>query len=184
MNSVLEETKSSMSKTVEHFQQQLSKVRTGRATVSLLDPVKVDYYGTPTPLSQIGTVSAPDAKTLIVQPWERTMLAPVEKAIQAAGLGLNPSNDGTIVRVPIPPLTEERRKEFVKQCKKISEESKIAVRNVRRDHMEDLKKLEKSKEISEDDRKRGEDEIQKFTDKFIKDIDVILAKKEKEILED
>jgi len=184
MNSVLEETKISMSKTVEHFQQQLSKVRTGRATVSLLDPVKVDYYGTPTPLSQIGTVSAPDAKTLIVQPWERTMLAPVEKAIQAAGLGLNPSNDGTIVRVPIPPLTEERRKEFVKQCKKISEESKIAVRNVRRDHMEDLKKLEKSKEISEDDRKRGEDEIQKFTDKFIKDIDTILAKKEKEILED
>jgi len=184
MNTVIEETKDSMAKVVDHFLQQLSKVRTGRASVSLLDPVKVDYYGTPTPLSQIGTVSAPDAKTLIVQPWERAMLGPVEKAIQSAGLGLNPSNDGNIVRVPIPPLTEERRKEFVKQCKKISEESKIAVRNVRRDHMEDLKKLEKSKDISEDDRKRGEDEIQKFTDKYIKDIDVILAKKEKEILED
>ena len=173
-----------MQKAVEHAQHQIFKVRTGRASGSLVENLKIEYYGAPTPLGQVGSISTPDARPILIQPWDRTTLGAIEKAILASDLGLNPNNDGSVIRVPIPPLTEERRKEFVKMCKKYAEEGKVAVRNVRRDHLEALKVAEKKESFSEDDRKRGEDEIQKITDKFIKDIDGILAQKEKEIMED
>ncbi|MBL7999679.1 MAG: ribosome recycling factor [Candidatus Kapabacteria bacterium] len=171
-----------MGKAIEHFQQQLAKVRTGRASASMLDTIKVDYYGTPTPISQIGSVSVPEPRMIIIQPWERNMLGPIEKAIQASDLNINPNNDGSVIRLPIPPMTEQRRKEIVKQCGKLAEEAKVAVRQVRRDQLELLKKAEKTEGFSEDDRKRGEEEIQKHTDKFVKDIDVILAAKEQEVM--
>ena len=173
---IIKDAGSAMVKAIEHAGQHISKVRTGRASVTLLDNVKVDYYGTPTALSQVGSLSVPDARTILIQPWD--------KGVLIAGLGLNPSNDGSVIRVPIPPLTEERRKEFVKLCKKFSEDGRVAIRNIRRDHMEALKIAEKKEHFSEDDRKRGEDEIQKLTDKYIKEIDAIMVKKEKEILED
>jgi ribosome recycling factor len=184
VSDIVNTAKSTMAKAVEHAQHQIAKVRTGRASVTLLDNVKVEYYGSPTPLSQIGSLSVPDARTILIQPWDKSTLSAIEKAILVSDLGLNPANDGSVIRVPIPPLTEERRKEFVKLCKKFAEEGRVAVRNIRRDHMELLKVAEKKEHFSEDDRKRGEDEIQKHTDKFVKDIDAILAKKEKEILED
>lgn len=172
-----------MKKTLEHLQQEFSKVRTGRATAAILDPVRVDYYGSPMPLNQVGSLAVPDARTIVVQPFEKAMLSPIEKAIREADLGLNPSNDGNVVRVPIPMLTEERRKEIVKTCKKYAEDSRVAVRNLRRDYNEVLKKVEKDEHLSEDERKRGEGDIQKLTDRFIKDIDDLLAKKEKEVME-
>lgn len=184
VNDIVKEAGNAMAKAVEHAGQHISKVRTGRASVTLLDNVKVDYYGTPTPLAQVGNLSVPDARTILIQPWDKGSLSAIEKAILISDLGLNPSNDGSVIRVPIPPLTEERRKEFVKLCKKFAEEGKVIVRNIRRDHMEALKVAEKKEHFSEDDRKRGEDEIQKLTDKHVKDIDVIMVKKEKEILED
>lgn len=177
-------TREQMSKTVDFFKNQLGKVRTGRASANLIDGVTVDYYGAPTPVNQISSVSAPDARTIVVQPFDRSSLNDIEKAIRAADLGFNPQNDGVIIRIPVPPLTEERRKDFVKMCKKYAEEARVSVRNVRRDQIDILKKMEKGKEISEDDRKRGEDDIQKITDEFIKQIDQILDKKEKELLED
>ncbi|MDR0926981.1 MAG: ribosome recycling factor [Ignavibacteria bacterium] len=179
----LTQTKDLMQKALEYCNLQISKVRTGRATASLLDGVKVDYYGSPTPVSQVAGISTPDARTIIVQPFDRTTLSAIDKAIQAASLGFNPQNDGTILRIPVPPLTEERRKEFVKMCKKHAEDGKIAIRNIRRDQIELLKKAEKNKEFAEDDRKKGEDEIQKLTDQFIKNIDTELAAKEKDLTE-
>jgi ribosome recycling factor len=179
----LNQTKDLMYKAFDYCKSQIAKVRTGRATASLLDGVKVDYYGTPTQISQVAGISTPDARTIIVQPFDRSTLSAIDKAIQAAGLGFNPQNDGTILRIPVPPLTEDRRKEFVKMCKKYAEDGKVAVRNVRRDQMDVLKKLEKSKDISEDERKKAEDEIQKQTDIFVKKIDTELAAKEKELLD-
>ena len=173
-----------MLKTIDYFKNQLSKVRTGRASGNLIDGVTVEYYGTPTPVSQVGSVSTPDAKTILIQPFDRSIINDIEKAIRAAGLGFNPQNDGVVIRIPVPPLTQERRKDFVKMCKKYAEENKVAVRNVRRESIDELKKMEKGKSISEDDRKKAEDEIQKITDEFIKNIDVILDKKEKELLDD
>ena len=181
---IIKDAGSAMVKAIEHAGQHISKVRTGRASVTLLDNVKVEYYGTPTALSQVGSLSVPDARTILIQPWDKGTLSAIEKGVLIAGLGLNPSNDGSVIRVPIPPLTEERRKEFVKLCKKFSEDGRVAIRNIRRDHMEALKVAEKKEHFSEDDRKRGEDEIQKLTDKYIKEIDAIMVKKEKEILED
>jgi ribosome recycling factor len=178
------DTKESMVKTVEHISGFFAKVRTGRASVSLVDGVTVEVYGSHMPLNQVANVSAPDARTIIIQPWDRSTLQDIEKTIQSADLGFNPQNDEIIIRVPVPPLTEERRKEFVKLCKKYAEDGKIAIRNIRRDMMESLKKIEKVKEISEDDRKKGEDDIQKLTDKHIKEIDSHLEKKEKELMED
>jgi ribosome recycling factor len=177
-------TKESMNKSVEFFKSQLAKVRTGRATTSLVDGVKVDYYGTMSPISQTATVSTPDARTIMIQPFDRTMISEIEKAIRQADLGFNPQNDGTVIRIPVPPLTEERRKEFVKLCKKYGEEAKIAVRNNRRDGLDMLREYEKEKEISEDDLKRGEDDVQKITDEFVKKIDELTDKKEKELMED
>lgn len=180
---ILQHTSVAMKKAVDHFEQELKKVRTGRASASLLDDIRVDYYGSPTPLGQVASVSVPDARTIIIQPWEKNVLGAIEKAILQSELGLNPNNDGSIIRVPIPPLTEERRKDIVKMCKKDAEESRVAVRNSRRDQIEALKKAEKEEHFSEDDRKRAEDEVQKITDKHIKMVDDLLAKKEKEVME-
>ncbi|MBI4547115.1 MAG: ribosome recycling factor [Ignavibacteriae bacterium] len=180
---ILKQTEDKMSKAVEVVRQELVKIRTGKATTALLDGVKVEYYGSPVPLKQVANVSVLDVHTISIQPWEKNMVSPIEKAIIAANLGLNPVSDGTIVRVPIPPLNEERRRELVKLVKKFAEEGKVAVRNVRRDAIEHLKKSEKAEHFSEDERKRGETEAQKMTDKHIKDIDSLVTMKEKEIME-
>lgn len=172
-----------MHKAVESVRMELVKVRTGKATTALLDTVKVEAYGSVMPINQVGSISVVDAHMLAVTPWDQSMLKPIEQAIIAANLGLNPSIDGKIVRVPIPMLNEERRRELVKLVKKFGEEGKIAIRNVRRDENEQLKKSEKDEHFSEDERKRGEAEVQKMTDKMIKDIDALLVLKEKEIME-
>ncbi|MBM4170118.1 MAG: ribosome recycling factor [Ignavibacteria bacterium] len=180
---LLRSAEARMKKAVEVVRDELARIRTGKATTALLDGVKVDYYGTMTPLKQIANVSTPDVHTIAVQPWEKTMIGPIEKAILNANLGLNPANDGTIVRVPIPPLNEERRRELVKLIKKFAEEGKVAIRNVRRDTNEHLKKAEKEEHLPEDQRKKLEQETQKLTDKHIKEVDDIVAHKEKEIME-
>jgi ribosome recycling factor len=181
---IVVEATSHMKKAVEHIQQQLAKVRTGRASAAMLDSVMVDYYGAPTPLAQVGSVSVPDARSIVIQPWDKSTLQPTERAILAANLGVTPQNDGTVIRITVPPLTEERRKDIVKQCKKIAEDGKLAVRNVRRDANEHLKVAEKKEHFSEDERKRGEDDVQKATDKHVKEIDTILAAKEIEVMEE
>jgi ribosome recycling factor len=183
MDALLKDAAGKMTRSIESFKKELGKVRTGRASFSLLDGIKVDYYGTPTPLQQVGTLSVPESRLITVTPWDAKMIGPIEKAIQAGGLGLNPVNDGKIVRIPIPPLTEERRRDLAKLVKKMSEDARVAVRNVRREAIERLKEKEKKKEISEDGLKRGQDRIQKETDAFIKKIDEILKSKEQEIME-
>ncbi|MCI0472911.1 MAG: ribosome recycling factor [Ignavibacteria bacterium] len=180
---ILKATKERMMKAVEHLTSEFVKVRTGKASVGLLEGVKVDYYGTPTPLNQVGNLNTPDYHTITIQPWDKTVIPLIEKAILNANLGLNPSSDGTLIRIPIPPLNEERRKEIVKHVRKLTEEARVSVRNIRRDEIEKLKKVEKEEHVSEDDRKHAESEIQKLTDSFIKDIDAVLQKKEKEIME-
>ena len=179
---VVNKAQAAMKKTLDHLQQDFSRVRTGRASAAILDPVRVDYYGSPMPINQVASMAVPDPRTIVVQPFEKAMLTPIEKAIREADLGLNPSNDGNVVRVPIPMLTEERRKEIVKTCKKFAEDSRIAIRNIRRDHNEVLKKVEKDEHLSEDERKRGEQEIQKVTDRFIKNVDEMTEAKEKEVM--
>lgn len=180
----LNKLREQMNKSLDFFKGQLQKVRTGRASASLVDNVKIDYYGTMTPISQVASISVPDAKTIVIQPWDRTNINAIEKAIQQAGLGFNPQNDGVVIRIPVPPLTEERRKEFVKLSKKYAEDCKISLRNIRRDYIEAIKKAEKEKKISEDDRKWGESEVQKITDDFVKKVDNLLAQKEKELMQD
>ena len=183
MEELFKDTSGKMSRSLEAFRKELGKIRTGRASFSLLDGIKVDYYGTPTPLQQVGTLSVPESRLITVAPWDAKMIGPIEKAIQASGLGLNPSNDGKIVRIPIPPLTEERRKDLVKVVRKMAEDARIAVRNIRREGIERIKEKEKQKEISEDMMKRWQDKVQKETDSFIKKVDEILKAKEQEILE-
>jgi ribosome recycling factor len=183
MEALLKDAAGKMTRSIESFKKELGKVRTGRASFSLLDGIKVDYYGTPTPLQQVGTLSVPESRLITVTPWDAKMIGPIEKAIQASGLGLNPVNDGKIVRIPIPPLTEERRRDLAKLVKKMSEDARVAVRNVRREAIERLKEKEKKKELSEDELKRGQDRIQKETDACIKKIDEILKSKEQEIME-
>ncbi|TAL70290.1 MAG: ribosome recycling factor [Bacteroidetes bacterium] len=180
---VLSKTRDMMNKSVDFYKSQLAKVRTGRASATLVDNVKADYYGNPSPISQMATISVPDARTIVIQPWDRSTLTAIEKAIQAADLGFNPQNDGTIIRIPVPPLTEERRKEFVKVCKKYAEEGKIGLRNIRREQNDVLKKAEKDKQMSEDDSKWGEEEIQKIINEYTKKVDELLEKKEKELME-
>ncbi len=180
---ILKNIEDRMKKAVEVVREELVRIRTGKATTALLDGIKVEYYGNMTPLNQVANVSTPDVHTIAVQPWEKNMIQAIEKAILNANLGLNPVTDGILVRVPIPMLNEERRRELVKLIKKFGEDGKIAVRNVRRDGIEHLKKSEKQEHFSEDERKRGEQEAQKLTDKYIKDIDSLLAVKEKEIME-
>lgn len=171
-----------MLKSIEALKNNLSKVRTGRAHTGMLDHVMVDYYGTPTSIAQVASVSLLDARTLSVQPWEKKLLGAIEKAIRDSDLGLNPASQGDIVRVPTPPLTEERRKEMVKLVKNEAETAKVAIRNIRRDANEAMKKLVKDKVCSEDDERRGQDDIQKMTDKFIADVDKVVADKEKEVM--
>jgi ribosome recycling factor len=168
---------------VEHLKRDFAGLRTGRASLALLDNIKVDYYGTPTPVKQVANLGVPEARLMTIQPWEPPLIHEIEKAILASGLGLTPSNDGKIVRVPVPPLTEERRKELIKICKKHAEEAKVHIRGFRRDANEDLKHQQKESKISEDDLRKSEAEIQKLTDQYIQKVDQILKKKEEEILE-
>jgi len=179
---VLKETRPRMETVIEDFRRKLGTIRTGRAAVSLLDTVMVDYYGTMTPLSQMASVHAPEPQMLTVQPWDQSQIGAVEKAIRSADLGLNPSNDGKLVRIPIPPLTEERRKQLAKQVHDIAEDHRTAVRNVRRDSNERLKKMLKDKVISEDAERDGLDEIQKLTNAYIGKIDEFSKSKENEIM--
>ncbi|WP_211185406.1 ribosome recycling factor [Thalassotalea algicola] len=172
-----------MSKSIESLKTNLNKIRTGRAHPSLLDNISVDYYGADTPLNQVGNVSVPDARTLAITVFDKSMIGAVEKAILASDLGLNPSSQGTLIRIPLPPLTEERRKELVKVVKGESENGKIAIRNIRRDANSDVKTLNKEKEISDDEMHQSEDEIQVITDKYIKQVDQILVEKEAELME-
>jgi ribosome recycling factor len=183
VEALFKDTGGKMARSIEAFRKDLGKIRTGRASFALLDGIKVDYYGTPTPLPQVGTLSVPESRMITVTPWDTKMVGPIEKAIQASGLGLNPSNDGKMVRIPIPPLTEERRKDLVKVVKKMAEEARIAVRNIRRESLEKVKEKEKKKEISEDEMKRWQDRVQKETDSHVKKIDEILKAKEQEIME-
>lgn len=172
-----------MDKTIETLKRELGSLRTGRASLGLLDGIMVDYYGTPTPINQVAALSVPDSRTITIQPWEKGMIQAVDKAIQKSDLGINPNNDGSLIRLMIPMLSQERRKDLVKVAHKRAEDSKIAIRNIRRDANDDLKAMEKDKKISEDDHKRAHDEIQKITDKYIKKVDDTLAAKEKEIME-
>lgn len=182
-NKVFKNLKETMEKDVQSFEKSLSKVRTGRASLSLLDGIKVDYYGVPTPLNQVASLSIPESRQILISPWDVSVIGAIEKAIQKSELGLMPSNDGKIVRINIPPLTEQRRKELVKIVKKMAEEAKVKLRNDRRDANEALKTMKKENEISEDEMFKGQSEVQKMTDEFIKKTDEILALKEKEIME-
>ncbi len=182
VSTILGEAEVGMKKAIDHARIELNKIRTGRASTSMLDSVVVDYYGTPTPLAQVASVATPDATVVTVQPWEKALLEPIERAINMANLGLTPNNDGTMIRLPIPPLTEERRKEIAKQAKSVAEESKIGVRNARREAMEALKKAEKEEHLSEDLRRDGEIDVQDLTDRYVKLIDEVFAAKEKDIL--
>jgi len=183
INDIITDSKVRMEKSVDALKVQLTKVRTGRAHPSLLDGISVSYYGTDTPLRQVANVSIDDARTLAITVFDKSMTAAVEKAIMASDLGLNPMSAGTIIRVPLPALTEERRKSLVKLVRGEAENGRVAVRNIRRDANADLKTLQKDKEISEDDERRAADEIQKITDTFVKKIDEVLAEKEKELME-
>lgn len=171
-----------MQKTVKVLGEQFTTIRAGRANVAVLDRITIEYYGTPTPLQQIGSISSPDPRTLLIQPWDASMLKAIEKAIQTSDLGINPQNDGKVIRLSFPQLTEERRKDLTKLVKKYAEEAKVAIRNIRRDAMDDLKKQQKASEITEDDLKDLEKELQNDTDKKIVEIDKLSAEKEKELL--
>lgn len=183
INEVKSDAQTRMTKSVESFKNQLAKVRTGRAHPSLLDGIMVPYYGSNTPLRQVGNVSTEDARTLTVTVFDATLIQAVEKAIMGSNLGLNPMSAGTVIRIPLPPLTEERRKDLIKVVRGEAENSRIAIRNIRRDANGDLKSLEKDKDISEDEQRLGEENVQKITNEFVKQIDDILAVKEKELLE-
>jgi len=180
---IMSSTEDRMQKSVEALKADLMSIRTGKATPALLDPVKVEAYGSTLPLSQVASITAPQPRLLVVQPWDKGTLGAIVKAIQKADLGLNPAEDGELIRLPIPALTEDRRKDLVKRIKKTGEEIKVGIRNVRRDGNEEIKKLEKDKTISEDESHRLQGEIQKLTDKYVAMVDEILAKKEKEVLE-
>lgn len=182
MDDFIKECKDDMNKRLKGFENELTRVRTGRASISLLDGIKVDYYGSPTPLNQVSSLSTPDARTIIIAPFEKSLISGIEKSIMKADLGLQPTNDGVVVRIPIPALTEERRKDIVKNLKKLAEEAKVSIRHIRRDSNEAIKKAEKAKEITEDDGKKLQAEVQKQTDHFVKLIDDRLASKEKEVM--
>ena len=175
------EYKRKMNKTIEALKSQFATVRAGRANAGVLDQISVEYYGVETPLNQVGTISVPDPRTITIQPWDNSLLKGIEKAIQASDLGINPQNDGKLIRLTFPQLTEERRKELVKQVKKYGEDGKVAIRNIRRDAMDDFKALKKANELTEDDLKTAEKELQKLTDDFIKEVDNVTAAKEKEL---
>ena len=179
---LLEDAKKRMGKSVSAFQNEIAKVRTGRASVALVDSIKVDYYGTTMPLNQMATITVADARLIVIQPWDPSAISAIEKAIQRSDLGLSPTNDGKVIRLAVPPLTEERRKELVKLVRKMAEEARVAIRNIRRDVLDDFKELKKEGEISEDDFYRAQDQLQKITDEHIEKIDKILEAKEKDIM--
>ncbi|MDO4768300.1 MAG: ribosome recycling factor [Pseudomonadota bacterium] len=183
MDSHMEDCKNRMRKSIDSLEKEFSKLRTGRASTALVDSIRVDYYGTPTPLNQVASVSIPDSRTISISPWDRGAFTGIEKAIMKSDLGLTPINDGRAIRINIPPLTEDRRKDLVKMAKKYTEDTKVAIRNVRRDVNEAFKKLLSAKEISEDESHKAQDEVQKITDDFIRKADAVLAEKEKEIME-
>ena len=172
-----------MDMTLEILQDDFGAIRAGRANARVLDRISVEYYGVDTPIGQVGTISSPDARTLVIQPWDGSLLKAIEKAIQTSDLGINPQNDGRVIRLVFPQLTEERRRELVKQVKKYGEDAKVAVRNIRRDAMDYIKKLKKDSEITEDDQKKAEKDLQELTDKYIKKVDEACAVKEKELME-
>ena len=172
-----------MDKTIEALKSQFASVRAGRANSQVLDRISIPYYGVDTPIGQVASISSPDPRTLVIQPWDGSLLKPIEKAIQVSDLGINPQNDGRIIRLVFPQLTEERRRDLTKQVKKYAEEAKVAVRNIRRDGMDAIKKAIKKSEITEDDQKKAEKDLQELTDKYIKKVDDLCAKKEKELME-
>jgi len=182
-NLILKNAEEKMKKAILSLQKDLTTVRAGRANPSLLDKVQVEYYGSLTPINQVASISVPDPRSLMIQPWDKSIINAIEKAILKSELGLNPTNDGVIIRIQIPALTEERRNELVKLIKKMGEEAKVAIRNIRRDTNDEIKKIEKTKEISEDDSRRLQDEVQKLTDKQIAEVDIMIEQKEKEIKE-
>ncbi len=179
----LKDAEARMEKSVEALHKELAGIRTGRATPALVDRLQVEYYGAPTPLQQLANITAPEARLLVIQPYDRSAMASIEKAIQKSELGLNPSNDGTLIRIPIPPLTEERRKEFVKMVKQKAEQARVAIRNIRRDEVDHVRKIEKDGEVGTDEVDRGLQQIQKITDRFVAKVDEVAHKKEQEILE-
>ena len=183
MKTVFETAKTKMGKTVNALVSEYGAIRAGRANPQILDKLAVDYYGTPTPINQLGSISVAEARVLVVQPWDKSVLKAIEKAIQTSDIGINPQNDGSVIRLTFPPLTEDRRKELAKEIQKIGENSKVAVRSIRRDCVDKLKAMKKASEITEDDLKDGEKEVQKITDNFIKEIDDLAAAKAKEIME-
>ena len=183
MQELIRNTEEKMGKTLDALDREYKAVRAGRANVSVLDQVAVDYYGSPTPIQQMAAVSVPEARTLLIQPWDASMLREIEKAILTSEIGINPQNDGKVIRLNFPPLTEERRKDIVKDVRKTAEDSKVSLRNHRRDALDKLKALKKNGEITEDDESNGEKKIQKLTDKYCNEIDDLAALKEKEILE-
>lgn len=183
LDDIYQDARESMGKTITALNNDLSRVRTGRANLSLLDGIRVDYYGTPTPVNQMASLSVPESRLITIQPWDVSVIKEIEKALLKSDLGLTPSNDGKIIRLAIPPLTEERRKQLAKSVHKICEDHKIAIRNIRRDANELLKSLKKDGDIAEDEAFKGQDQVQKITDEFVKQIDDIFKEKEKEILE-
>ena len=183
MKTVFSFAEEKMGKTINALNSEYNSIRAGRASAAVLDKIRVDYYGTPTPINQLAAISVAEARILTIQPWDKSVLGAIEKAIQASDIGINPQNDGSVLRLTFPPLTEDRRKEIVKTVRSTAEDSKVAIRSIRRDCIDKLKKMQKDSEITEDDLKQGEKKIQDTTDKFIKDIDSIAAAKEKEIME-
>ena len=183
MQQVISDAESRMKKSLSAMHEEFDTIRTGRASSALFEKIKVEYYGNPTPLNQVASISIPESRLVVIQPWDKGLLNEIEKAIQKSELSLNPNNDGKVIRINIPPLTEERRKEYVKVAKNMAEQARVAIRNIRRDANDELKKQQKSGDISEDDAKRGEEEIQKLTDSHVEKINQALEEKEKEILE-
>ncbi len=183
MSDIEKQTEQRMKKSLNALEEEFQTIRTGRASSAVFEKIKVDYYGNPTPLNQVATISIPEARLVVIQPWDKSVISEIEKAIQKSELSLNPMNDGKVIRINIPPLTEERRKEFVKVAKNAAEQARVAVRNIRRDANDELKKAQKAGDISEDDEKRLEDAIQKLTDKYVEEINKLLEEKENEILE-
>jgi ribosome recycling factor len=183
MDTVIAHAKEKMNKTISALRSEYNSIRAGRANAAVLDPIRVDYWGTPTPINQMAAISVTEARILVIQPWDKSALKLIEKAIQASDLGINPQNDGSVIRLTFPPLTEDRRKELAKDVQKIGETSKVAIRSIRRDCMEKLKTMKKNSEITEDDQHKAEDDIQKQTDKFIKDVDAVCEAKKAEIME-
>lgn len=183
MQEIFNKTKEKMEKSLNNLHSEYASIRAGRASAAVLDRISVDYYGTPTPINQLATVAVAEARILTIQPWDKSVLSAIEKAIQTSDIGINPANDGSILRLVFPPLTEDRRKEIVKDIKKKAEEAKVAVRSIRRDSIDKLKKKEKASEITEDDLANGEEKIQKTTDEYIKKIDDMAKDKEKEVME-